>query len=57
MKSLRLLTLAAASLAAALAANAEQFKALLFSKTAGWHHESINAGVTAIRQLGQLHDF
>lgn len=57
MKSLRILALAAASLAAALAAHAEQFKVLLFSKTAGWHHDSINAGVTAIQQLGKLHDF
>ncbi len=57
MKSLRFLAVATASLVAGLAAHAEQFKALLFSKTAGWHHESINAGVTAIRQLGQLHDF
>jgi type 1 glutamine amidotransferase len=57
MKTLRLLTLGLSSLAAVLTAHAEQFKALLFSKTAGWHHESINAGVTAIRQLGQLHDF
>ena len=57
MKTLRILSLAAVSLAAGLAAHAEQFKALLFSKTNGWHHESINAGVTAIRQLGQLHDF
>jgi type 1 glutamine amidotransferase len=29
----------------------------LFSKTAGWHHESILAGVEAIRKLGELHDF
>lgn len=57
MKTLRLLTLGLGVIATALTANAEQFKALLFSKTAGWHHESINAGVTAIRQLGQLHDF
>jgi type 1 glutamine amidotransferase len=57
MKTLRLLVLGLGILAASLSANAEQFKALLFSKTAGWHHESINAGVTAIRQLGQLHDF
>ena len=57
MKFLRPVILAAASLAAALTTHAEQFKALLFSKTAGWHHESINNGVTAIRQLAQLHDF
>lgn len=57
MKSLRILTVAAVSLLAGLSAHAEQFKALLFSKTAGWHHDSINAGVTAIQQLGKLHDF
>lgn len=37
--------------------HAEQFSVLLFSKTAGWHHESILEGVKAIRGLGQLHDF
>ena len=36
---------------------AEQFKVLVFSKTGGWHHESIPAGVEAIRKLGQMHDF
>ena len=35
----------------------EQFKALLFTKTAGWHHESIHEGVTAIRELSQKHNF
>lgn len=38
-------------------AHAEQFNVLLFSKTAGWHHESIHAGVTAVQQLAKLHDF
>jgi type 1 glutamine amidotransferase len=57
MKSLRILALAAATLAAGLAAHAEQFKVLLFSKTAGWHHDSIYDGITAIRQLGKQHDF
>lgn len=57
MKTLRYLTLGLSLVAATLTANAEQFKVLLFSKTAGWHHESILAGVTAIRQLGQKHDF
>lgn len=37
--------------------HAEQFKVLLFTKTAGWHHDSILAGVTAIEELGKLHDF
>lgn len=45
------------ALLAAGAARAEQFSALLYSHTAGWHHESINSGVTAIRALGELHDF
>ena len=34
-----------------------QFKALLFTKTAGFHHESIHEGVTAVRQLAQRHSF
>ncbi len=34
-----------------------QFKALLFTKTAGWHHKSINEGVDAIRYLGERHQF
>ena len=38
-------------------AQAAQFNVLVFSKTAGWHHESIHAGVTAIQELGRLHDF
>ena len=39
------------------ASQAKQFKALLFTKTAGWHHKSINAGVTAIEKLSQMHHF
>jgi len=35
----------------------EQFRALLFTKTAGWHHKSINAGVTAIEELADRHFF
>lgn len=36
---------------------AQQFDVLLFSKTAGWHHDSINAGVDAIQHLGRKHHF
>lgn len=36
---------------------AEQFKALLFTKTAGWHHKSLNAGVSAIQNLAKMHHF
>jgi type 1 glutamine amidotransferase len=35
----------------------QQFKALLFTKTDGFHHESILAGVEAIRQLATRHHF
>lgn len=34
-----------------------QFRALLFTKTAGFHHESIHEGVAAIRKLGERHNF
>lgn len=36
---------------------AKQFKALVFTKTAGWHHKSINAGVSAIETLSKQHHF
>ncbi|MDO3387612.1 ThuA domain-containing protein [Gilvimarinus sp. SDUM040013] len=42
---------------AALPALAEQFSVLLFTKTAGWHHESINAGVTAMKKMAERHHF
>ena len=57
IKHYRLLLLSVLSLFATSVAHAEQFSVLLFSKTAGWHHESILEGVKAIRGLGQLHDF
>lgn len=41
----------------ALTAQEGQFNALLFTKTEGWHHESINEGVDAIRELGERHMF
>jgi uncharacterized protein len=36
---------------------AQQFKALLFTKTDGFHHESINEGVTAIKTLAARNNF
>lgn len=36
---------------------AQQFSVAVFSKTASWHHESINEAVTAVRELGKLHHF
>ena len=57
MKLPKIIILSLLALVGLTAARAEQFSVLLFTKTAGWHHDSINAGVTAIQQLGQLHDF
>jgi uncharacterized protein len=34
-----------------------QFKVLLFTKTDGFHHESIQEGVTGMRQLAARHNF
>ena len=57
MKILRALLLSASILSTMQSAHAEQFNVLVFSKTAGWHHDAIPAGVAAIQQLGKLHDF
>ena len=34
-----------------------QFRTLVFTRTAGWHHQSISTGVDAIKELGQRHQF
>jgi type 1 glutamine amidotransferase len=39
------------------AAPVASFKVLVFSKTTGFRHDSIPAGIAAIRQLGQQNDF
>lgn len=58
MKSTKTYLLAALLvLCGAASVSAQQFKALLYTKTNGWHHDSINAGVTAIQDLAQLHHF
>ncbi len=57
MKHLRTWLLAVLGCLIAPVALAQQFSVAVFSKTAGWHHESINEGVTAIRELGKLHHF
>ena len=36
---------------------AKQFRALLFTKTAGWHHQSILEGVSAVKLLAEKHHF
>ncbi len=40
-----------------IASFAQQFKALLFTKTDGFHHESILEGVSTIRQLASRNEF
>ena len=49
-------TLAASALVAT-PAHAAAFDVLVFSKTAGFRHDSIPAGITAIQQLGAANDF
>lgn len=57
IKRLCLLLILASSVALVSLAHAEQFKVLVFTKTMGWHHESINEGVDALRGLAQRHHF
>lgn len=57
MTILRTLLLTALACFAASAAYAQQFSAAVFSKAAGWHHESTLEAVTAVRELGKLHHF
>lgn len=42
---------------ASFAAQAQQFSVAVFSKAAGWHHESTLEAVTAVRGLGKQHHF
>ena len=37
--------------------SAQQFKVLLITETAGWHHESIDYGVIAVSELAKRHNF
>ena len=51
------LVLACTFICTSLGAHAQQFNVLLFTKTNGFHHESINEGVTAMRGMAKRHDF
>jgi type 1 glutamine amidotransferase len=53
-KKLLALLIVVASMASA---HAQQFKVLLFTKTAGFHHVSIHEGVDGIRNLASRHNF
>ncbi|QFY07809.1 DUF1080 domain-containing protein [Nonomuraea phyllanthi] len=48
---------AAAAMIPAVPAHAAAFKVLVFSKTAGFRHDSIPSGIQAIRDLGTANDF
>ena len=55
---LTVLVLATAGLLAApAAAERPRFRVLVFSKSIGYHHESIPAGIAAVRALGARHGF
>lgn len=51
------LALTCSFLCVALSAHAQQFNVLLFTKTNGFHHESVNEGVRAMRELAAQHHF
>ncbi|MEW9551981.1 ThuA domain-containing protein [Nonomuraea sp. NPDC050783] len=51
------ITFAAAAAVHAVPAQAAAFKVLVFSKTAGFRHDAIPAGIQAIRDLGSAGDF
>lgn len=53
----RFLRLALLSFLISASLGAAQFKALLITKTNGWHHDSGSAGVVALQSLAKLHDF
>ena len=57
MKFIKLLTLATVAILFSSASSAQQFRALVFTKTAAWHHESGHAAVDAIKKLGEQHHF
>ena len=44
-------------LTSAAGSQAQQFKALLFTRTAGFHHTSIHEGVDGVRALASRHSF
>jgi uncharacterized protein len=57
MKMYKLLSTFVLFLSVTWMAQAQQFKALLFTKTAGFHHTSIHEGVTGVRNLAARHNF
>jgi uncharacterized protein len=56
-KILSTLMLCLTLLSLSTASQAQQFNVLLFTKTNGWHHQSINEGVDGLRALADRHFF
>jgi len=52
VKSMLLLIFIQTCLFVTAAAQQKQFKALLVTTTRGWHHESLHAGVLALKEMG-----
>ena len=52
IKSILLLVFFQTCLFVTTAAQQKQFKALLVTTTRGWHHESLHAGVLALKEMG-----
>jgi uncharacterized protein len=57
VKFIKILTLAIVGILFSSASSAQQFRALVFTKTAAWHHDSGHAAVEAIKKLGEQHHF
>jgi cytochrome c len=55
--SILLLTLALSSFGASPLFAEEHFRVLVFSKTAGYRHQSIEPGIAALQNLGGAHNF
>lgn len=57
VKMLKTSLVLVAMMVASVAMAQGQFRALLFTKTAGFHHASILEGVEGIRKIGERHNF
>src|SRR5687767_866808 len=57
MKRLVPLALLLASVCVSVAARGQESRVLVFSRTAGFRHSSIGAGLAAVRKLGQENAF
>lgn len=56
-KSSLLALIFGALICCSITAQAQQFKVLVYTKMNGFHHQSVNEGVTAMRAMAQRHQF